>query len=168
MLLADQLAATGDNVQFALPQANLMSTLTSGIMSGKLPWVMIIVGVFMAIVLYFLKLPIMTVAIGFYLPIATTSIILAGALIRVFVEKTSKNDKEKEAKVSNGISLSSGLVAGGSIIGLIGIVLQVTNIIKVGTPSGFAAGNGMAICLLVVLIVLSTLPIIKSKVKNND
>ncbi|RDY27408.1 oligopeptide transporter, OPT family [Romboutsia weinsteinii] len=168
LLLSDQLAATGDNVQFALPQANLMSTLTSGIMSGKLPWVMIIVGVFMAIVLYFLNLPIMTVAIGFYLPIATTSIILAGALIRVFVEKTSKSDKDKEVKVSNGISLSSGLVAGGSIIGLIGIVLQVLNVIKVGTPSGFAAGNGMAICLLLVLVVLSTLPIIKSKVKKNE
>ena len=45
LLLADQLTMTGDNVPFALPQANLMSTLTSGIMSGKLPWVMIIVGV---------------------------------------------------------------------------------------------------------------------------
>ncbi len=84
-------------------------------MSGKLPWVMIIVGVFMAIVLYFLKLPIMTVAIGFYLPIATTSIILVGALIRVLVEKMAKSDNEREFKVSNGISLSSGLVAGGSL-----------------------------------------------------
>ena len=85
-----KLAVTGDNVPFALPQANLMSTLTSGIMSGKLPWVMIIVGVVMAIVLFLLNLPIMTVAIGFYLPISTTSIILIGALIRVFVEKTCK------------------------------------------------------------------------------
>ncbi|MEC3792868.1 oligopeptide transporter, OPT family, partial [Clostridioides difficile] len=126
LLLSDQLRATGDNVQFALPQANLMSTLTSGIMSGSLPWVMIIVGVFMAIVLYALNLPIMTIAIGFYLPIATTSIILVGALIRLFVELVSKTEKEKEVKVSNGISLSSGLVAGGSIIGLIGIILQVT------------------------------------------
>lgn len=144
LLLSNQLTITGDNPPFALPQANLMSTLTSGIMSGQLPWVMIIVGVFMAIVLYFLGLPIMTVAIGFYLPIATTSIILVGALIRVFVEKTSKSEQEKEGKVSNGISLSSGLVAGGSIIGLIGIILQVTGVIKSAGPSGFAAGNMMA------------------------
>jgi uncharacterized oligopeptide transporter (OPT) family protein len=129
---------------------------------------MIIVGVFMAIVLYFLKLPIMTVAIGFYLPIATTSIILVGALIRVLVEKMAKSDNEKEVKVSNGISLSSGLVAGGSIIGLIGIILQVTGVINVGTPTGFAAGNGMAILLLVVLVVLTALPIITSKVKHNE
>ncbi|MDZ4910928.1 peptide transporter, partial [Clostridium perfringens] len=52
VLLTDQLKITGDNPPFALPQANLMSTLTSGIMSGQLPWVMIVVGVFMAIVLY--------------------------------------------------------------------------------------------------------------------
>ncbi|MGX4600310.1 OPT family oligopeptide transporter [Faecalimicrobium sp. JNUCC 81] len=168
LLLAEQLKVTGDGAQFALPQANLMSTLTSGIMSGKLPWVMIIVGVFMAIVLYLLGLPIMTVAIGFYLPIATTSIILVGALIRVLVEKMAKSEKEKEVKISNGISLSSGLVAGGSIIGLIGIILQVTGIVKVGSPSGFAAGNGMAVALLVVLCILSILPIILSKVKHNE
>ncbi|CZR77933.1 OPT family oligopeptide transporter [Clostridioides difficile] len=168
LLLSDQLRATGDNVQFALPQANLMSTLTSGIMSGSLPWVMIIVGVFMAIVLYALNLPIMTIAIGFYLPIATTSIILVGALIRLFVELVSKTEKEKEVKVSNGISLSSGLVAGGSIIGLIGIILQVTGVITPKVPSGFAATNSMAIALLVVLVVLTALPIVLSKVKNNE
>ncbi|MGL5313327.1 MAG: OPT family oligopeptide transporter [Peptostreptococcaceae bacterium] len=168
LLLAEQLSVTGDGAQFALPQANLMATLTSGIMSGQLPWDMILVGVFMAIVLYFLGLPIMTVAIGFYLPIATTSIILVGALIRVFVEKTSKSDKEKEVKVSNGISLSSGLVAGGSIIGLIGIVFQVTELIKVGTPTGFAAGNGMGILLLIALVILTTIPIITSKVKHDE
>ena len=168
LLLSDQLRATGDNVQFAVPQANLMSTLTSGIMSGSLPWVMIIVGVFMAIVLYALNLPIMTIAIGFYLPIATTSIILVGALIRLFVELVSKTEKEKEVKVSNGISLSSGLVAGGSIIGLIGIILQVTGVVTPKVPSGFAATNSMAIALLVVLVVLTALPIVLSKVKNNE
>ena len=167
ILLSDQLKIT-DNPPFALPQANLMSTLTSGIMSGELPWVMIIVGVFMAIVLYLLNLPIMTIAIGFYLPVATTSIILVGALIRVLVEKTSKNDKEKEVKVSNGISLSSGLVAGGSILGLIGIICQVTGLVGGNTPSGFAAGNGMAIILLAVLVILTTIPIVKSKVKHNE
>ncbi|MEN2257579.1 oligopeptide transporter, OPT family [Paraclostridium benzoelyticum] len=168
ILLSNQLVVTGDNPPFALPQANLISTLTSGIMSGQLPWVMIIVGVFMAIVLYFLDLPIMTVAIGFYLPIATTSIILIGALIRVFVEKTSKSEQEKEVKVSNGISLSSGLVAGGSIIGLIGIILQVSGVIKSAGPSGFASGNMMAIILLIVLVGLTAWPIIASKVKNNE
>lgn len=166
VLLADQLKITGDNPPFALPQAGLMSTLTSGIMSGDLPWVMIIVGVFIAIVLHFLNLPIMTVAIGFYLPISTTSIILVGALLRLFVEKTTKDATAREAKVSNGISLSSGLVAGGSILGLIGIICQVTGLVGGNGPSGFTAGNGMAVILLVILVLLTILPILNSKVKD--
>ena len=166
MLLSSQLAMTGANVPFALPQANLMSTLTAGIMSGELPWVMIIVGAVMGVVLFLLNLPVMTVAIGFYLPIATTSIILVGALVRVFIERTSKSDVEKDTKVSNGISLSSGLVAGGSIIGLIGIILQVAGVIKGAGPSGFAATNSMAFIILVGLVVATIIPIMNSKVKN--
>ena len=166
MLLSSQLAMTGANVPFALPQANLMSTLTAGIMSGELPWVMIIVGAVMGVVLFLLNLPVMTVAIGFYLPIATTSIILVGALVRVFIERTSKSDVEKDTKVSNGISLSSGLVAGGSIIGLIGIILQVAGVIKGAGPSGFAASNVMAFIILAGLVVATIIPIMNSKVKN--
>lgn len=168
ILLSSQLSITGSDAPFALPQSNLMSTLTSGIMSGNLPWVMIIVGVVMALVLFLLNLPIMTIAIGFYLPISTTSIILVGALIRVFVEKLSKNEAEKEARVSNGISLSSGLVAGGSIIGLLGIILQVTGIITPKTPTGFAASNMIAIVLLIILVIATTLPIMSPKVKSNE
>lgn len=113
-----------------------------------------------------LNLPIMTIAIGFYLPISTTSIILVGALIRVFIEKMTSDEKEREAKVSNGISLSSGLVAGGSIIGLLGIILQITGIITPRTPAGFAAGNIIALILLIILVIASTIPIMMSKYKK--
>jgi Predicted membrane protein len=166
LLLSNQLAMTGDNVPFALPQANLMATLTAGIISGKLPWTMIIFGAVMGIVLFFLNLPIMTVAIGFYLPISTTSIILIGALIRSLVERNSKSDKEKEVKVANGISLSSGLVAGGSIIGLVGIILQVSGVIKGTGPSGFANSNSMAFIILAALVITTIIPIVNSTVKD--
>lgn len=168
VVLASQLSITGADAPFALPQANLMSTLTSGIMLGNLPWVMVIAGVVMALVFFMLNLPIMTIAIGFYLPISTTSIILVGALIRVFIEKITKDDYERQAKVSNGISLSSGLVAGGSIIGLIGIILQVSGIITPRVPTGFAASNSMAILLLIILIIATTIPIASGKVKQNE
>lgn len=167
MLLSRELAVTGDNASFALPQANLMATLTSGIMSGNLPWPMLIVGIVMGIVVYMLNLPVMTVAIGFYLPISTTSIILLGALLHLMVEKVSKSVQERETRISNGISLSSGLVAGGSIIGLIGIILQVTNVIKPGSISGFAAGNGMAFLLLILLVVATVIPLMYGGVKQD-
>jgi putative OPT family oligopeptide transporter len=168
LLLSEQLSMTGDNVPFALPQANLMATLTSGIMSGQLPWVMIIAGAILGIVFFMLNLPVMTVAIGFYLPISTTSIILVGALLRVFVEKYSKSETEKDARVSNGVSLSSGLVAGGSIIGLIGIILQVTGVIGAAAPSGFAGTNGMAFILLVILVVATLIPLMNGKIRHVD
>lgn len=154
MLFSGQLTIRGDNAPFALPQANLMATLTSGIMSGNLPWPMLIVGIVIGIVVYLLKLPVMTVAIGFYLPISTTSIILVGAVLHFFVENFSKSVEERENRISNGISLASGLVAGGSIVGLIGIILQVTEVIRPGRISGFAAGNSMAFLLLIIMIAL--------------
>lgn len=166
ILLKDQLVLAGDQVQFALPQANLMATLTEGIISGRLPWGMIIAGIVMGIFFFLLKLPVMTVAIGFYLPIATTSIILLGALVRVFIESTAKSDADKDAKVSNGISLSAGLVAGSSIIGLIGIILQVTGVLTIGDITGFAASNAMAWILLAILVVLTVITLMGAGVKN--
>lgn len=168
LVLSGELAVTGDNPPFALPQANLMSTLTSGITSGQLPWIMIIVGIVLALVMFLFNIPIMTAAIGFYLPISTTSIILIGALIRLFVEKMQKDDEKREHQISSGVSLSSGLVAGGSIIGLLGIILQITGVIKSQGPSGFLAGNGMAFILLIILAVLSIIPIITAKTKKEN
>jgi len=165
LLLAPELSMTGDNVPFALPQANLMATLTSGIMSGTLPWVMVICGMIMGVVFFMLGLPVMTVAIGFYLPISTTSIILLGALVRVLIEKLSKDEETRDVRVSNGVSLSSGLVAGGSIIGLIGIILQVTGVCGSASPSGFAAGNGMAYILLALMVIATIIPLLNSKPK---
>lgn len=166
ILLKDKLVAV-TNPEFALPQANLMATLTQGIISGNLPWTMIIVGIIIGIFFWFCGLPIMTVSLGFYLPIATSSIIFFGALLRVIFERTAKSTEDKEAKVSNGISLSAGLVAGSSIIGLIGIILQVSEVIKLGEIKGFASTNTMAWILLAILIISVSLVLVNAGVKNN-
>jgi uncharacterized oligopeptide transporter (OPT) family protein len=132
---------------------------------------MIIAGIAMGVVLHFMKVPIMTFAIGFYLPISTTSIILVGALIRRLIDELNKKETEEvaEERITLGVSLSSGLIAGGSIIGLIGIILQVTGIITPGTPSGFLGSNGSAILLLVILVVAIIVPLLSvKKVKHND
>ncbi|MDR3214777.1 MAG: oligopeptide transporter, OPT family [Bacilli bacterium] len=157
-----------DPEKFAIPQATLMATLTGGILQGNLPWVMIIAGIVLGFVVHLFKLPIMTVAIGFYLSIATTSIILVGALIRVLVEKVIKDEKERETRVSNGISLSAGLVAGGSIIGLIGIIVQVGLGYNLPELSGFMAGNGAAWLLFAVLVVLVTFIVLKGKISKSN
>lgn len=170
VILSDQLAITGSNPPFGLPQANLMATLTSGIITGSLPWHMVIAGIVMGIVLHFMKVPIMTFAIGFYLPISTTSIILVGALIRLLIEQLNKKEPDEVAdeRITLGVSLSSGLIAGGSIIGLIGIILQISGIVTPGSPTGFLGSNGAGFLLLILLVIAIISPLLKVKnVKQN-
>ncbi|KRM72982.1 OPT/YSL family transporter [Lacticaseibacillus brantae] len=163
LLLKNQLVSDAAVPVFGLPQANLIATLTSGILTAQLPFNIIIIGIVMGIVMYFLKLPIMTVAIGFYLPMATTSIILVGALIRVLIE--FKNDNAK-TQVQNGVSLSSGLIAGGSIVGLIGILLSVSGLIQPGVPAGLLGTNTAAVLLLVFLVGAMVAVLCRKSVKN--
>lgn len=163
VILEPQLKITGSNPPFGLPQANLIATLTTGIMSGHLPWIMIIIGVVMALVCWALGLSIMTVALGFYLPISTTSIILVGALIKLLIEKVTADKDLKEKRVQSGISLSSGLIAGGSIIGLIGIILHVVNVLGNKKPAGFAGSNAMGLILLAVLVISIIWPLLNIK-----
>ncbi|MCI1986400.1 MAG: OPT/YSL family transporter [Lactobacillus sp.] len=150
-LLAPQLAVGGANPPFGLPQANLIATLTAGIMSGALPWAMVIVGIVLGLVCWLLKLPIMTVALGFYLPMATTSVILVGALLRLLVAKLSPA-AQRQARLDRGVSLASGLIAGGSLIGLIGIGLQVGGLVTPGTPSGSLAGVLLLVGLCLAIV----------------
>ncbi|MFD1393810.1 OPT/YSL family transporter [Lacticaseibacillus jixianensis] len=163
VVLAGQLADTGANAAFALPQANLIAALTSGIIKGELPFTIIFIGVVMGLVMHFLKLPIMTVAIGFYLPMATVAIILVGALVRKVVE--GKGKPANQERVQNGVSLSSGLIAGGSIVGLTGILLSISGLVTHGTPTGFLASNGAAIVLLISLVAAMFFVLRKSSVK---
>lgn len=161
ILLEPQLRIAGANPPFGLPQANLIAALTQGIMSNKLPWVMVIAGVVLSIVFFMLGVPVMAVALGFYLPASTTSIIFIGALARYVIEKITKDKSVAKHRVSSGISLSSGLVAGSSIIGLVGIFLHVFGVIKDHTLTGFVASNEMAWILLVILLIAVMLPLLR-------
>ena len=163
VILAPQLAIKSANPPFGLPQANLIATLTTGILSGNLPLIMIIVGIIIAIVCWMLGLSIMTVALGFYLPISTTSIILVGALLKLLIEKLTKDKALRETRLSSGVSLSSGLIAGGSIIGLIGIILHVTGVLSNRVPAGFAGSNGMAVILLIIMAATIVIPLMRIK-----
>ncbi|MCY9806213.1 OPT/YSL family transporter [Lentilactobacillus senioris] len=169
VVLTPQLRITGANPPFALPQANLIAALTQGIMSNKLPWVMVIAGLVISVVLLMWGLPVMTIALGFYLPISTTSIIFIGALVRLIVEQVSKHNKAlSDKRVQGGVSLSSGLIAGSSIIGLIGIFLHIFNVIKTRTLTGFAASNEMAWIVMAIMIIAVIIPILRVKEDPKD
>jgi putative OPT family oligopeptide transporter len=111
----------------AAPQATLMATIIKGLLSQNLPWGLVLVGVFVAVTLELCGIHSLSFAVGSYLPIATTAPIFVGGLVRWWVERRSgvKDDSE----LSAGTLFSSGLIAGGSICGILFAVLVGTDTI---------------------------------------
>ena len=96
----------------AAPQATLMATIIRGLLSHNLPWGLVLVGVFIAITLELCGIHSLSFAVGAYLPIATTAPIMAGGVVRWYVEHRTGVTNESEAGA--GTLFSSGLIAGGS------------------------------------------------------
>src|SRR5689334_12897661 len=103
------------------PQATLMSTIIKGLLSQNLPWGLVLVGVFISITLELCGIHSLSFAVGSYLPIATTAPIFAGGLVRWFVER--KTGQAEESEVGSGTLFSSGLIAGGSLAGILYAIL---------------------------------------------
>jgi len=105
----------------AAPQATLMATLIKGLLSQNLPWGLVLVGVFIAVTLELCGIHSLSFAVGAYLPIATTAPIFIGGLVRWWVER--KTGETTESDLSAGTLFSSGLIAGGSLAGILFAVL---------------------------------------------
>ena len=102
------------------PQATLMSMVIEGVMTGELPWVLVFIGVSIAVFAELSGLPVLPVALGLYLPIHLSAGILFGGIMRTLVERKFKNDENMmKAKVEKGILISSGLVAGDALMGIV-------------------------------------------------
>jgi putative OPT family oligopeptide transporter len=105
----------------AAPQATLMSTIIKGLLSQNLPWGLVLVGVFISVTLELCGIRSLSFAVGSYLPIATTAPIFVGGLVRWWVER--KTGVTQESEISSGTLFSSGLIAGGSLAGILYAVL---------------------------------------------
>ena len=105
------------SANLAAPQATLMSTIIRGLLNQNLPWGLVLVGVFVAVVLELCGIRSLPFAVGSYLPIATTAPIFCGGMVRWWVEQ--KSGQSQESDVSSGTLFSSGLIAGGSIMGIV-------------------------------------------------
>jgi uncharacterized oligopeptide transporter (OPT) family protein len=109
------------------PQAQLMATVINGILSRKLPWGLVLLGVFLVIAVELLGIRSLSFAVGAYLPIATTLPIFVGGVVRWMADaavKKAGRDTDAEGDVSPGSLYASGLIAAGGIIGLLGVGLK--------------------------------------------
>lgn len=102
------------------PQANMMAMIVQGVMSGELPWTLVIAGMTLAFMCELMGIPVLPFALGLYLPINLSAGVLIGGILRVLVEKKYKKD-QNQFKIQNekGILTASGLVAGDALVGII-------------------------------------------------
>ena len=138
------------------PQATLMKMIVEGVMDGNLPWGLVFIGVFIAIVIEVLGIPVLPVAIGLYLPLELSTTIMVGGILRWFVDKKKKN-KDANADASGGVLFCSGLIAGE---GLMGIIIAVLILCKVDTAIDLSSkldtgivGGLVALIVMVLLVV---------------
>ncbi len=117
-----QLAHGIGSERMPAPQALLMSTVINGILSRNLPWGLVLLGVFVVITIELCGVRSLSFAVGAYLPISTTATIFAGSVVRWLVDRQSKAAgaaAHGESEVGSGQLFSSGLIAGGSLVGLL-------------------------------------------------
>ena len=104
--------------KFNPAQPQLFATLIQGIMSRDLPWGLVIIGAMLAIVMQLCGVSALAFAVGVYLPLSTTLPIFVGGMVRKLVDGARKFSDE-EADMSPGTLMSTGLIAGGSLAGII-------------------------------------------------
>jgi putative OPT family oligopeptide transporter len=139
------------------PQAVLMSTVINGILRQSLPWGLVLLGVFIVVVLELCGVRSLAFAVGSYLPIATTAPIFCGGVVNWLLEKVYHR---KEGEVSSGALFGAGLIAGGSIGGLIlaGLVgLRLDQKAAIGTHHWPLLANSSVFSMLVFVALAAVL-----------
>jgi len=145
------------------PQASLMAVVAKGIVDMKMELILIIVGMFMgiALILMQVKSP-MLISVGMYLPIDTSFAIFLGGLMKAitdrYVKKRGYTDAQKEKISNTGVLLSSGLIAGEALIGLLfaGLAFAEVKLFSVFETPSFV---GSLIAILIIGFVLVKFPL---------
>jgi putative OPT family oligopeptide transporter len=103
------------------PQATLISTIIKGLLARDLPWGLVFIGMFISIVVELCGIRSLSFAVGAYLPLSTTAPIFVGGLLKALVDRMSgvQANGHGESEVSSGMLYSTGLVAGGSLTGVL-------------------------------------------------
>lgn len=151
------------------PQATLMRLIVEGIMTGQLPWTLVIIGAIIALFCALASLPILPVALGIYLPISLNSAIFFGGIIRKLVEIRFKNDESNlDGAVERGTLIASGLVAGDALTGILIGVFAALNI-KIDFLAGIIPNEGLKnlVSLGIFLVLAIWLYNYSSRIRGN-
>ena len=139
--------------ELGAPQAMMMKMVIEGVMGGNLPWALVFTGVFIAIAIEILGLPVLPVAIGIYLPIHLNAGIMAGGLVRLALDKRKyASEKAKSDCIQSGILYTSGMIAGEGVVGILLAVFAVLGI-NLDLSGVISLGNIGALVLFAALLV---------------
>ena len=105
-------------------------------MDGNLPWGLVFIGVFIAIVVELIGIPVLPFAIGIYLPVHLNACIMVGGLVRLVFDKMKRDEEEKKVIVNDGILFCSGMIAGEGLVGILLALLAVVGLGEVIDISG--------------------------------
>lgn len=148
--------------ELGAPQASLMKMIVEGVMDGNLPWALVFMGVFLAIVVELVGIPVLPFAIGIYLPVQLNACIMIGGLIRLYIEKKKTDDKKKESAITDGTLFCSGMIAGEGLMGILLAFLAVLGIDKFVDISAYLPFSGAVSTLLgVILLALMVVLVLK-------
>lgn len=130
----------------AAPQGRLMATVINGILSRRLPWSLVLLGVALVIGVELLGVRSLTFAVGAYLSIGTTLAIFCGGVVRWMVDRALERSgetatSETESEISSGSLFASGLIAAGGIMGLVGVCAKLYEDATHKTVPHFSATN---------------------------
>ena len=132
-------------------QATMMKMLVEGIMNAELPWGLILTGVFIAIAVEILKVPVMPFAVGMYLPFSLSAGIMAGGAVRFIVERIKGTDKEKNERTDRGVLFTSCLFPGE---GIVGILLADLTFFEVNIALDFSLPQILSLVIFIGLLLI--------------
>jgi putative OPT family oligopeptide transporter len=129
--------------KFDAPKSQLFALIIEGTLGGRLPWGLVLAGVFLALLIELLGVDALPFAVGLYLPISTSAAIFTGGLVRWLADR--KTAKSAGSETGPGLLMASGLIAGGAIAGVLQAVLTfrgADDAFDLGASLGPLARNG--------------------------
>jgi putative OPT family oligopeptide transporter len=132
------------------PQATLMKTIIEGVLSGKLPWGLVLTGGGLSIGAMLTGVSGLAFAIGVYLPLSSMSPIYLGGVVRAFCDRRFGT---ADGEVNPGVLAASGLVAGEGLAGVLVAGLVATGAAPKSMAPRLSGALGVAAALLVLALV---------------
>ncbi len=147
------------------PQATLMKLVIDGVMGHSLPWILIGIGVGIALLCELLRIPSLAFAVGVYLPLSTMTPIFLGGLLRAWL--TRKGGTTAQTRIDRGILLGSGLVGGE---GLLGVGIAAIAFVHGARPAGFGtawAGSPLGVQIAGVVALAALIAWFAQRVRSS-